>query len=149
MTTRSILAVLGGFVLFQVLTQLLETTLVAVAAAEPIADETAYFAVRNRPALLAARIAYTSVAALLSGYMAAKIAMSSPVRHAMAAAAVVMALLAWEFTGSDYARVTPMWMRIVLIAMTGPMMLAGGWIRASAEELHDPPTPNPDRGARS
>jgi hypothetical protein len=52
--SRSILAVLGGFVVFQVLTQLLELTLVAVVAVGPPADEAAYLAVRNRPGVLVA-----------------------------------------------------------------------------------------------
>jgi hypothetical protein len=129
---RSILAALGGFLLFQVLTQMLETTSVAVVAGGSLADEASYFAVRNRPGLLVTKLGYTAAAALLSGYLSAKIAVVHEMRHTMAAAALVTAILVWEFTASEYAHYTPVWMRVALVAITGPIMLVGGWIRTSA-----------------
>ncbi len=129
---RSILAVLGGFLLFQVVTQLLETTSVAMVAGGSVADESSYFAVRNRPRLLAAKLGYTAAIALLSGYMSAKIAAVHEMRHTMAAAVLVSTVLVWEFTASEYAQYTPVWMRVALVAITAPVMLVGGWIRTSA-----------------
>jgi hypothetical protein len=47
------------------------------------------------------------------------------------AAAQTMALI-WGFTASEFAGSTPVWMRIVLVLITGPAMLAGASIRARA-----------------
>lgn len=127
--TRSILAVLGGFVLFQVLTQLLELTLVAVAGGGPPADEAAFLAVRNRPGVLVVRVGYTVAAGLLAGYMAGKIAGLHELRHALAAAALVTGQLLMEFT-TEFA--PPLWTRAALLMTAAPAMLLGAWVRASA-----------------
>lgn len=127
--SRSVLAVLGGFVLFQVLTQLLEFTLVAVVAGGPPADEAAYLAVRNRPGVLIARIGATFAAGLLAGYMAGKLAGVQEWRHALGAAALVTGQLLMEF-GTVFA--PPMWTRVALLATAAPAMLLGAWVRASA-----------------
>lgn len=141
---------LGSVLLFQLLTQVLEFALVSAMAAEPITDEASYFAARNRPAVLAARVGYTAVAALLSGYMAAKIVEAYEMRHAMVAAGLVTALLISEFTVSEYARFTPVWMRALLILLAGPVMLAGAWVRATAAKADPPPIPPAaDEGVQS
>lgn len=129
---RSIIAVLGGVALVNVLTQLLEAMLIAAAAGGPVADSAALFAVRNRPAVLGATLASDALVALLAGYMTAKIAGRRELLHAGAAAAVVTAALARGFTIGEGAALTPAWMRVALVALTGPAMIAGASIRARA-----------------
>jgi hypothetical protein len=45
---------------------------------------------------------------------------------------VQTAALIYGFTAGEYAAYTPIWMRIALIGLTGPAMLAGGMIRHRA-----------------
>lgn len=129
---RSLMAVLGGVALFNILTQLLEAMLIAAVAGGSITDSTALFAVRKGPAVLGGMLLSDSLVALLAGYMTAKIAAHRDVLHAGMAAVVVTAALVRGFTIGDDAALTPVWMRVTLVAVTGPAMLAGASIRARA-----------------
>jgi hypothetical protein len=100
---------------------------------------TGYFAARNEPGMLAAKLVYNTVAGLLGGYMTAKIAGFQEMKHAGAAAAVQTAALIWGFTMSEYAAFTPAWMRIALILITGPAMMVGASVRAHAARIADNP----------
>jgi hypothetical protein len=129
---RSIMAILGGIGLISIVAELLEFTLVAAAAGGPLTDLEGYFAIRNRPSILATKLVYNSVAAVLGGYMTAKIAGRREMLHAQVAAALQTAALIWGFTIGEYAGVTPVWMRIALVLLTGPAMLVGALVRARA-----------------
>ena len=135
---RSILAVLGGIGLVSLITQLLETTLVGAAAGGQVMDMPHYFAVRNRPSILAAGLVYNTVAAVLGGYMTARIAGQQEMAHARIAALVLTASLIYGFTAGEFAHFTPAWMRIALIMLTAPGMLAGAMVRARAGKAQSP-----------
>jgi hypothetical protein len=66
---QSLLALLVGMGLFQLVVALLETVMVGAAANGPLTSEAEYFAVRNQPALLAAALGFNSAAAFLAGYI--------------------------------------------------------------------------------
>jgi hypothetical protein len=129
---RSIVAVLGGIGLFALVTETLEFTLVSAAAGGSISDMAAYFAVRNRPVILAAKLVYNTLAAILAGYMTAKIAGTRELLHAVVVAIVQTVALIWGFTAGEYASFTPIWMRVALVLTTGPAMMLGASIRARA-----------------
>ncbi|OFW02287.1 MAG: hypothetical protein A3J29_22975 [Acidobacteria bacterium RIFCSPLOWO2_12_FULL_67_14b] len=129
---RSLVAVLGGILLISVLVEVLEFTLVSARAGGAIGDMTQYFAVRNRPEMIGAKLVYTTLAALLGGYMTAKVAGSREMLHGGAAALVQTAALAWGFTAGEYAAFTPGWTRVALVALTGPAMLVGASVRGRA-----------------
>jgi hypothetical protein len=129
---RSIIAVLGGIGLFALVTETLEFTLVSAAAGGSISDMAAYFAVRNRPVILAAKLLYNTLAAILAGYMTAKIAGSHELLHAVVVAVVQTLALIWSFTAGEYAAFTPIWTRVALVLTTGPAMVLGASIRARA-----------------
>ena len=129
---RSIIAVLGAFGLIALVTEALEFTLVSAASGGSITDMASYLAVRNRPGLLAAKIAYTGAAGILGGYMAAKVAGTREMLHGGIAAALQTATLLWAFTAGEFAGSTPLWAKAALVAVTGPAMLAGASIRARA-----------------
>ncbi len=131
---RSIIAVLGGIGLISLVTEALEFTLVRAVAGGPLSDMGAYFAVRNGPAILAAKLVYHSLAAVLGGYMTAKVAGQREIPHAVVAALLQTAALIWGFTAGEYAGFTPVWMRVALVLLTGPAMVAGGAVRARAAE---------------
>lgn len=129
---RSIVAVLGGIAAISLVVEPLEFSLVNAVADAPIADIEGYFAVRNLPGILAAKLVYNTLAAVLGGYLTAKIAGTEEMRHAALAAAVQTAAFAWGFTAGEYAPYTPGWMRVALVLLTGPAILAGAAIRSAA-----------------
>ena len=129
---RSILAILGGIGVISIVTQVLEFTLVGAVAGGQLAGMEQYFEVRNRPSILAAGLVYNSVAAVLGGYMVAKIAGQHEMAHARIAALVQTAAMIYGFTAGEYAQFTPAWMRVALIAIVGPAILAGATIRTRA-----------------
>ena len=132
---RSVLALLVGLGLFRLVVALLETVLVGASAGGAVTNEAEYFAVRNRPGMLAAALGYNMMAAFLAGYVTAKIAGAQEMMHAGVAAAVQTAALIWGFTAGEYASSTPVWTRIALVSLTGPAMMAGALIRARAAEV--------------
>jgi hypothetical protein len=129
---RSIIAVLGGIGLFALVTETLEFALVTAAAGGSISDMAAYFAVRNRPAILGAKLLYNTLAAILAGYMTAKVAGRRELFHAAIVAIVQTIALVWGFTAGEYASFTPVWIRVALVLTTGPAMMLGASIRARA-----------------
>ena len=96
-----------------------------------------YFAVRNQPGILGAKLVYNTPAASLGGYMTAKVAGRAKMAHAGVAALGQTAALVWGFTVGEYAAYTPVWMRIALVALTGPAMFAGGAVRARAARTRE------------
>lgn len=133
---RSTLAVLGGILLISVVVEVLEFTLVNARTGGAIVDMPGYFAVRNQPAMLAAKLVYNSLAAVLGGYMIARVAGGGEMIHGAAGALVQTAGLVWGFTAGEYAAFTPVWMRVALVALTGPAMIAGASVRARAARSH-------------
>lgn len=133
---RSIIAVLGGIGLFALVTETLEFTLVTAAGGGSISDMATYFAVRNRPVILVAKLLYNTLAAILAGYMTAKVAGRGELLHAAVVAIVQTIALVWGFTTGEYASFTPAWMRVALALTTGPAMVLGASIRARATANH-------------
>jgi hypothetical protein len=129
---RSIVAVMAGLGSVSILVELLEVALVSAVAGGTVTDMASYFAVKNRPLMLGAQLGYNSIAAVLGGYVAAKVAGTREMLHGGVTALLKTAALAWGFTLGDYAGFTPAWMRIMLVLVTGPAMLAGASIRARA-----------------
>jgi len=129
---RSVIAVLGGLAVTSLVTEALEFTLVTAASGGTITDMNGYFQVRNRPTILVAKLVYNTLAGVLGGYLAAKVAGTRELLHGGAAAALQTAALIWGFTAGEFAAFTPIWMRIALVLLTGPAMLAGASVRARA-----------------
>ncbi len=132
---RSILAVLVGIVVAYVLAQQLEGVMVRSAAGRNLHTAGDYFAVRNTPSILAGRLVLSLATGILGGYMAARIAKEGAFGVAAIAAAALTVMLAVDFTSGEFAWGTPVWMRIALVVVTGPAMLAGAAIRIRAANL--------------
>ena len=137
---RTVAAVIAGILLAYGLPWLLERVLVEGTAGRNLYTAGDYYAVRNTAGIIAARIAMAFFLSVLAGHMAARIAREDAVRTVAVAAAAISVMLIWEFTGGEFAWGTPIWMRIVLVAITGPAMVLGAYARAMAAELraHDP-----------
>jgi hypothetical protein len=129
---RSTVAVVAGLVLFRLLVTIMETALVGAYSESPITSDVEYFAVRNQAPIMAAAPVYYAAAALLAGTLMARIARAREVMHAMIAASALTAALVWGFTASEYAAFTPVWLRVALVLVTGPAMVAGAAVRAKA-----------------
>ena len=130
---RSIVAILGGIAVVSLVVETLEFTLVTAVSGGSITDMSEYFAVRNRPTILTAKLVYNTLAAVLGGYLTAKIAGTRELIHTGVAAVIQTVALIWGFTAGEYASFTPAWTRIALVLLTGPAMMAGGMIRAKAQ----------------
>jgi hypothetical protein len=128
---RSIVVVLAAVLLLGFVDQTLEQTLVMALASAPVKDEASYIAVRNRPQVLAALLATHAIAALLTGYVLAKLAGSHEVQHAAATAALVTLLLVAASVAPNVL-VPPLWVRVAMAAITPPALIAGAYIRGQA-----------------
>jgi hypothetical protein len=128
---RGITAILGALVLFSAVSQVLEYTLVSASGGDGVKDMTSYLAALNRPGTLAIKAVANVMVALLSGYMAAKIARAHEMMFAGIAAAAETCSLIYGFTMGEYV-VLPLWIRALLVLTTGPAMMAGAWIRMQA-----------------
>ena len=134
---RGVIGVMGGLVVYMVISEVLETALVAATTDVRPTDIASYYASRNRPAILGAKLAYNTLTALLSGYMTAKVAGEREMYYGKMAAFVQTVELAWRFLAGEYAGFTPAWMRAFLVLTTGPAMLAGASLRGRARVAQD------------
>jgi hypothetical protein len=140
-TTRGLIGVMGGVVLYLVITEVLETALVGALGAARATDDASYYAIRNTPTILGAKLFYNSLSAIWAGYMAGRLATENELAYGKLAAAVLTAYLAWQLLATAHATFTPLWMRAFVLLTTGPAMLVGAWIRAQAHAVEDPEPP--------
>ena len=131
---RSVVAVIAGAALISFIDRTLEQILVRAIADVPPVNEATYLAVRNRPAVLVATLVTHALAATLSGYIVAKIAGRDEMRHAIAAAVVLTIGYAFAFM-SDNVMLPPVWVRVAMLVVTAPALLAGASIRAQARSI--------------
>lgn len=132
---RSIGAVLVGILLAYLLPRLMEQVLVASVAGRELYTAGDYFAARNTAGIMAARLVMTFFLGTLAGHMAARIAREDAVRTVGIAAVALTAMMIWEFTAGEMAWGTPIWLRVAIVALTGPSMMLGAIARAKAAEL--------------
>ena len=138
-TTRGLIGVMGGAVLYIVITEVLETVLVRSFGLPT--DDASYYAIRNTPTILGAKLFYNSLAAIWAGYMAGRLATENELAYGKLAAGVLTAYLAWQLLATAHATFTPTWMRAFVLLTTGPAMLVGAWVRAQAHSVEDPQPP--------
>ena len=132
--TRSIVVVLAAVLLLGFIDQTLEQTLVMSLANAPVKDEASYIAVRNRPQVLAVLLITHAIAAILTGYVLAKLAGSHEVQHAAATAALVTLLLVAASVAPNVL-VPPLWVRVAMAVITPPALIAGAYIRGQARVI--------------
>jgi hypothetical protein len=135
---RGLVAVIGALAVTRLLVQPLEVTLVNALAQQPLNTAGDFAAVLNSPLMMAARLFYTGVAAILGGYVAARIAAHDPMRYTMVAAAFQAIVLIWGFA-AGFALPTPIWMRLALVVVSTTGILAGGAVRSAVAALPQGP----------
>ena len=133
---RSVAVVVVGVLMMNFIDQILGAVLLQAVAGGPITDQASYLAVFERPLVPAVVVATHGLAAVLSGYVMARLAGGHEVQHAAAAAglAVIMFLAA---PAAPNVMIPPMWVRIAMIAMTPPGMIAGAYVRGQARIIRE------------
>jgi hypothetical protein len=128
---RSVIAVLGGFVVFGFVVQAMEMALVGSLAGGEVGGYAEYFALLNRPGPAAGRVLMHGAAGVLAGYLVARVAGTAEVKHAVATAILQLIVFAAALRG-EFGGLTQPWVWAALIAITPIAMLLGATIRARA-----------------
>jgi hypothetical protein len=128
---RSIAVVLVALLMMNFIDQLLGGILLQALAGAPITDQASFEKAFNRPVVAGLVVVTHAMSALLSGYVLAKLAGSHEVQHAAATAALAtVAYLA--ASAAPNMMVPPMWVRVAMIAVTPPALMAGAYVRGQA-----------------
>ncbi len=133
---RAIAAVVIGILLAYGLPWVLERVLVESTAGRNLYTAGDYYMVRNTTGIIAARLLMALFLSILAGHVAARVAKEDMVRTVAISAAALTLMLMHEFTLGEFAWGTPIWMRIALVVITGPMMVLGAYVRAAVADLH-------------
>lgn len=133
-TIRGLVAVIGGLAVTRLLVQPLEITFVNALSGQPVQTASDFAAVLNSPSMMVARVLYTGVAAILGGYVTARIAIHDPVRYTMIAALFQAIVLVVGFA-AGYALPTPLAMQVALVVSSTLGILAGGAVRSAVAAL--------------
>ena len=131
---RGLVAVIGGLAVTRLLVQPLEVTLVNALAQQPLRTPVDVAAVLNSPSMMVARVLYTGLAAILGGYVTARIAVHDPMRYTIIAAIFQAIVLVAGFV-SGYALPTPLAMQAALVISSSLGILAGGAVRSAVAAL--------------
>lgn len=126
---RSIAALVAALVAISVLVELIELALIVAVNGGMPAGEDQYFAVRNRPVILAAKFLYNAAGGFAGGLLVARIAGRRPVAHGVTLAAIQGALLVWAMLHPQLGRTAPLW-AWVAFALTTCAGIVGGamWV---------------------
>src|SRR5688572_8966961 len=92
---RSIFAIVCGLVILSVVAEGIEFAIVTALHGSLTDDPQVYLSIRNRPATLAAKLAYNTAAAVLAGYATGWIAGRAPLLHGAILAIIQLALFVW------------------------------------------------------
>jgi hypothetical protein len=134
---KSLTAILGGILVVFAIGQVLEIVLVMAVADPRPENYEQYLRVRERTAIQIGILISHAIAAVLGGYIAARIVGVQEMTHATVAAVLQIGFLLWGFAPGENAAMTPMWNRIALVLVTVPAMLAGASVRAKARAFQE------------
>lgn len=129
---RSILAIFGGLGVILFTTQALETVLVRAAAGDAFQDLDAFLVAANQPGMLAAKLVYSGLMAVLGGYLVAKVASTAPMAHAVFAAGLLAAANFSGYMTDELAAFTPVAIRAALVVVMSGALLVGATVRLRA-----------------
>ena len=132
---RSITAVVAALMLLNFMDATFAQILVSALGDGPPSDQAAFLAVRNRPVVLASIVVTHVLGALLVGYILGRIAGGREVRHAVAAATVITVVYVVGFVASN-PMLPPVWVRVAMLLLTPPALVAGAHIRGEARAIH-------------
>jgi len=127
---RFALAIFAGITVAYGLGQAIEFGLVVFVNGSVPQDSMQYFAVRNHPQVLVAKLFYSAVIGLGAGYLAALIGARMGMLAGVALAFAQAVGIVWAIVSSDplYSN-TPVWIWLLLLLIAPPATVLGAWIR--------------------
>ena len=128
---RSAVGVVAGIIAISAVVEGLEFGLVTLINGASTTDPEAYYAIRNRPWFLMAKLVYNTAAAVGGGYLAVLLAGRKEVAHGIFMALLQTVAFLFALSQPDIKRWTPVWMWVALIALTFLGILAGARLRAA------------------
>jgi len=126
---RSILAIMSGLFLLSLVAEGIELAVVTALHGSFTQDQALYFGIRNRPAVLGAKLVYNTGAAFLAGYAAAWVAGRAAVLHGTILAIIQLALFVWGMAFSEFAGTTPLWAWLTLVPLMAAGILLGAFVQ--------------------
>ncbi len=129
---RSAAALIVGVLSISLIVEPIEFLLVAGLNNGITTDPEVYFAIRNQPSMLAAKVVYNFFAAVAGGWLVGWVAGRQEVLHGMALAFVQTISFVFALTVSQFADSTPLWMWLVLIVITVIGVMWGARLRAAS-----------------
>lgn len=115
---RSLAALVAGLVVISLFVEALEMALVTLVAGEVVSDPTEYFAIRNRPLFLAAKLLYNTAGAALGGMLVVVVAGRRPLLHATLLAGIQTLAFVWALSTPELRSTGPLWMWLALIPLS-------------------------------
>jgi hypothetical protein len=146
---RSVFAVFAGLVLISVLVEALEFGLVTLVNGEVTTDPDIYFRVRNTPAFLATKVVYNTAAAIVGGWVAARLARRAPMAHGLMLAAMQTGAFGWALVTPALRQSTPDWMWACLIVVTFGGIMTGSLLQRHCAQPNKPLQATSGAGASS
>ena len=131
---RSIAVVLVALLMMNFIDQLLGGILLQAMAGAPITDQASFDAAIGRPVVAGLVVVTHAMSALLSGYVLGKLAGSHEVQHAVATAALAT-VASLAAAAAPNMMVPPMWVRVAMMAVTPPALIAGAYVRGQARSI--------------
>lgn len=126
---RTIVGVLAGMLLISLLVEALEFGLVTAINGQITTEPAVYFAIRNQFWFLGLKLIYNSLAAIVGGLVAARIARYAPVKHGIALALLQTLSFLFALTQPEMSQWTPVWMWITLILLSLAGILFGAHLQ--------------------
>ncbi len=127
---RFVLAIFAGIIVAYGLGQTIEFGLVVFVNGSVPQDSMQYFAVRNHPQVLVAKLFYSAVIGLGAGYLAAWIGGRMGILAGVTLAFAQVVGIVWAMVSRNpLFSYTPMWTWLLLLLIAPPAMIVGAWIR--------------------
>ena len=114
---------------------------------EVTTDPDIYFRVRNTPAFLATKVVYNTAAAIVGGWVAARLAPRAPMAHGLVLAVIQTVAFGWAFVTPALRRSTPDWMWACLIVVTFAGIMTGSLLQRHRALADRPLQPTNGAGA--
>lgn len=135
----SVLALFVGMAAMTLLTESIEYGLVALANGGIPDERGRYWEVRNGGLLLSAKMVYNALAAVVGGWLTARIVGWRPHLHGVALASVQTGAFVYVLLTPTLRETGPLWMWLTLIPLTIAGIVAGSMIGS-----HGVRTPSPE-----
>ncbi|UCG85522.1 MAG: hypothetical protein JSW71_16535 [Gemmatimonadota bacterium] len=128
---RFVLAIFAGMIVAYTLVEAIEFALVVSLNGSVPDGRAQYFALRNDPQVLIAKLFYSAAVGVLAGFVSAWIAGRAAILAGLALALIQAGGFIWAIISSNpLFSYTPTWVWALLVVIMPPAILLGTWLRA-------------------